>query len=78
MTVHDTSAAVFERLLGFLYTDQLQPEDLDEALELISAAHFYGLEGMRPACEAFFGRANNDVITPDNVVDVRCMRQTFL
>ena len=59
-------AAVFSRVLEFIYADELKPKGAVEAAVLLDAADFYGVLRLRSICEAVLAAE----LTPDNVVSM--------
>jgi hypothetical protein len=59
----------FKRLLSFLYTDELTPQNHEEALQLLTAAEHYGVPRLRAITECVLQNG----LTPQNVITTLSM-----
>ena len=51
MVPRDITSHTMQRLLEFVYTDELKPTSAEEAQHLLHAATYYDLPGLRDICE---------------------------
>lgn len=57
------------QILRFIYTDAVKPADVPQALQLVELSRYYGLSGLRLACQDYICSR----VCLDNVVEVRML-----
>jgi hypothetical protein len=57
------------QILRFIYTDTVKPADVPQALQLVELSRYYGLSGLRLACQDYICSR----VCLDNVVEVRLL-----